>query len=118
MNQRIKVDREGDTVVSIEAAIEWKYAQDPETMRFIAVCVPLNITLEADSVTELFPLMGESMENLFDLIARDGTIDEFLATHNWKPRVQQFPRRVHMPIKARNVSFRPVALNDLQLSAC
>jgi hypothetical protein len=118
MNERIKVRRRGAAVVSIEAEIPWVYAQDPETKRFVAVCNALNITLEADSVTELLPLITESMDKLFSVIAADGSIDEFLRARNWEASPHESPSRVHLPIRASNVSFKSVPLHDLQLAAC
>jgi len=60
------------TVVRIEAKnIGWKVFQSDTSKRWIAICDPLNLTLEGESETELRSLIPEALHLLMtDLFAK------------------------------------------------
>lgn len=117
MKNSIQLKRKGDHLLEIQGEIGWRYAQDPETGHLIAVCTPLNITLEADTIGELLPMMSDAMEDLFDSLVEDGTFEGFLKARNWALRPSVKGAR-HGQVAPPPLSLRPVLLHDLELAAC
>lgn len=71
------------TVVTIQANIPWHAVPSSTSKRWIGVCQPMNLTIEADSLDELHSIIGETMQlTLLDLL-QDDELDGFLRTHGW-----------------------------------
>lgn len=118
MSEHIKVSRSGKHTVNLEGKIDWKYAVDPKSGHIIGICPSLNIVLEAESIEELFKLIGESMAELFSTVVEDGSLEDFLAARKLKPRGLGNVERRRIELNPGNVQIRAVTPNDLELAAC
>lgn len=79
-------------VVQVQAQILWEFYQDPVSSRWIAVCKPLAITLEADTHTELRENIEDALALFMRSIFKDGQFDKFMRQHGWK--AQNLPQNV------------------------
>lgn len=119
MTNRLKVTHKGKDLLSIEGQVQWRYARDPDTNHFAAVCPKLNITLSAESLEELFSLIPESMNSLFTSLAKHGDWDAFFLDKGWSKEESDALQESHSreeqlpPITLLNVPF-----DDLQEVAC
>ncbi len=71
--------------VTIQANVEWAFAQDPASGEWIGVCEPLNLNAMGDTFAELQQCASEAMHLLFLDLFRDGELDAFLKEHGWTP---------------------------------
>lgn len=71
-------------VVQIEARnIAWVGYRDPETGRWIGVCHSLNLNAAGDTFAELQASANEAMALLFEDLAAEGDLDQFLSRNGW-----------------------------------
>ena len=82
----------------LDARIEWKFARDPKSDRWIGVCPALKVTAEADTWAELTQVINEVHNELFRDLLEEGELQPFLAQHGWIPMMP-------IPIKPTNVTF-------------
>lgn len=99
-------------VVQIEgrAQIQWR-AEHTSSGRWIAVCQPMNLVTEADSLDELFSVINEAMQLLLVDLLKDNELEAFLREHGWKARL---PTAVDPTDVKFNVPWQLVAegMND------
>lgn len=76
-------------IVQIQALLQWEYYQDPKSSRWIAVCKPLAITLEADTHTELRENIEDALRLFMRSVFEDGQFERFLQERGWKAKVPQ-----------------------------
>lgn len=94
--------------IGIRAEIPWVAARDPYSLRWVAVCEPLSLTVEVESESELVPVIRESMELLFTDLLESGELDQFLADRGWARRNQlpaHRPRSAQFAFTGWRVSF-------------
>jgi hypothetical protein len=69
--------------VHIEANIAWRASYNPSTKRWLGVCPEVNLTMEADSLDELYSLIEESMDLLMIDLLEDDELDAYLRERGW-----------------------------------
>lgn len=89
-------------VVTVNAQVQWKYSQDPRSGRWIAVCDPLALTIEADTHTELRENIADAMNVLIRSMLKSGDLEEFLRDRGWADAYQTIAKAVRGD---RNVFF-------------
>lgn len=94
-------------IVKIEghAQVQWR-AERGESGRWIAVCQPMSLVTEADSLDELHSVINESMQLLLVDLLRDNELEPFLREHGWKA---QLPAAVDPSAVQFNVPWQLVA---------
>jgi hypothetical protein len=69
--------------IQIKGKLEWRASQSPSSKRWIGICEPLNLAMEAESLDELGSVINESTHALLlDLLA-DNELDSFLRERGW-----------------------------------
>ncbi len=71
-------------IVQIQAQLQWEFYQDAASKRWIAVCKPLAITIEADTHTELRENIEDTLRLFMRSIFEDGEFERFMREHGWK----------------------------------
>ncbi len=84
--------------VRIEANVEWRVAQDPDSGEWIGVCPALNLNAAGDTFAELHQCAGEAMHLLFLDLFKEGELEAFLREHGWTPDIR-------LPKQGSNPSF-------------
>jgi hypothetical protein len=79
-------------MVQVQAKIQWEFYQDPASKRWIAVCEPLGLTIEADSHTELRENIEDSLRLFMRSIFADGQFERFMRERGWV--AQNIPQNV------------------------
>lgn len=106
-------------VVSLEGQLTWKYCHDPKTQKWVAICEPFRITLQADSFPELRESMSESIDAMLTELWSTGDLEPFLEEHGWASitPLPEKPRRsglsFDVPLRTRRVKAR-----DLEEAIC
>ena len=72
------------TVITVESTIQWRFAQDPASGRWIAICDPLRLTIEADSSSELRENIEDALQLFMRSLLRSGDFERFLQEHGWR----------------------------------
>src|SRR5262245_12205200 len=68
------------------AQVQWR-AQRQSSGRWSAVCQPMNLGTEADSLDELHSVINEAMQLLLVDLLKDNELEAFLREHGWQARV-------------------------------
>lgn len=102
-------------IVKIEgsAQVQWR-AERGESGRWIAVCQPMSLVTEADSLDELHSVINESMQLLLVDLLKDNELEPFLREHGWKAHL---PTTVDPSVVQFNVPWQLVAEGSLNDSA-
>ncbi|MGH9638271.1 MAG: hypothetical protein ACRD72_25840 [Candidatus Angelobacter sp.] len=69
--------------IKIQANVIWRAKQSSTSNRWIAVCEPMNLVLEGDSVDELRSLINETTHMLMLNLLEDNELEEFLRARGW-----------------------------------
>ena len=69
--------------VEIQAKLQWQYYRDESSKRWIAVCDPLKVTIEADTHAELIENIEDGLNLLFRSLLRDNELEQFLRMRGW-----------------------------------
>ncbi len=95
-------------VINIEGDLEWKYCQDPESENWVAVCDPLKLTVEADTLPELYESMSEAVDSLLNEMLSTGDLERFLKEHGWSagpiPTGEDRDVQFDVPLNTRRVA--------------
>ena len=67
-----------------QAQLQWQARRSTTSKRWIGVCDPLNLVVEADSLDELHSVIEEALQLLLTDLLRDNELDQFLREHGWK----------------------------------
>ena len=70
-------------VVQVQGQVRWEFYQDAKSGRWIAVCQPLALVLEADSHTELRENIEDSLRLFLRSVFADGQFASFLKERGW-----------------------------------
>jgi hypothetical protein len=93
------------------------YVEEPTSKHFLAICPSLNIFLEADTRSELFSLVSESIDALFTNVVKSGDLNQFLIECGWQEDASRISSAANiMPIP--RFTLDPVSLHDFQAAAC
>jgi hypothetical protein len=71
------------TVVKLEATVQWMTRQSTTSTRWIGVCEPMRLSMEAESLDELHGVINETMQLLLTDLLRDNELDAFLRDQGW-----------------------------------
>jgi hypothetical protein len=71
------------TIVSIESKVQWQVARSATSGRWIGVCQPMNLAMEANSLDELSEVIKESIHLLLIDLLQDNELDQFLRDRGW-----------------------------------
>lgn len=72
-----------EQAIKITANVQWTYALDPESNRWIGVCEPLQLTVEGETQAILMESITETMDALMHDVWETGDLTEFLRRHGW-----------------------------------
>jgi hypothetical protein len=75
-----------------QATVQWQATKSTASKRFIGVCPPMNLSIEADSLDELYSLIPETIHILMRDLLEDNEIQPFLREIGW-----QFPGELPKP---------------------
>lgn len=104
-------------VIQIEANLPWNYTIDRESKRWVAVCQPLKLTIEAEDPQEFLETIRESMDGFFKELLSTGDLDRFLEDHGWR-RLTPIPERRRELYFDVPMSTRRVQERDLHEAVC
>ena len=77
--------------IQLKGNLEWKATQSKTSRRWIGVCEPLNLAMEAESLDELHSVISESIHALMQDLLSDNELDAFLRERGWSAT---FPAKV------------------------
>lgn len=69
--------------VEVRAQLQWMFYRDDRSRRWIAICDPLKVTVEADTHTELRENIADGLNLLFRNLLKDRELDTFLRNRGW-----------------------------------
>ena len=72
-----------------QAQLQWRAQRSIVSRRWIGVCEPMHLVMEADSLDELHSVIDEAMQLMLVDLLRDNELDTFLREHGW--RAQDIP---------------------------
>ena len=72
---------------TIQSKIQWNFFQDQASGRWIAVCDPLRLTIEADSSSELRENIEDALQLFLRSLLKSGDFERFLQEHGWQKRI-------------------------------
>jgi hypothetical protein len=104
-------------VIQIEGNLQWNYAVDHKSNRWVAVCQPLKLAIEVEAPEEFLETIGEAIDGFFRELLSTGDLDRFLGDNGWR-RLTPIPeraRRLHFDVP---LSTRRVEERDLQQAFC
>lgn len=70
-------------IVQVQGQVQWEFHKDQASGRWIAVCKPLAITIEADTHTELRENIEDTLRLFMRSMFEDGEFERFLRDHGW-----------------------------------
>lgn len=69
--------------IEVKASLQWVFYRDERSRRWIAICDPLKVTVEADTHAELRENIEEGLNLLFQNLLRERELDRFLMLRGW-----------------------------------
>ena len=85
-------------VVHVGTSASWQYHRTPHGT-VVAVCNDLNLTLEADTLPDLFATIMEGMEALVEDLAETGDLAQYAEAHGWSiQRIDALEGQFDMPL--------------------
>jgi hypothetical protein len=70
--------------VEVKGQVPWIVTQGSSSKNWIAVCDPMNLALEANSLDELYSVINEGVHLLFLDLVRDNELNEYLSERGWQ----------------------------------
>lgn len=70
------------TVIEIQAQVPWQ-ARQTASSRWIAICEPMNLSTEANSLDELYSVINETMQLVLTDLLEDNELDSYLRDRGW-----------------------------------
>jgi hypothetical protein len=86
------------STIAIQAKLQWRGFRDQGTRRWVAVCDPLNVAVEAGTWSELHAAISDSLNLIFRDLLATGELEGFLKDRGWS---LQSP----LPEKPHNARF-------------
>lgn len=68
--------------IEVDGQVQWQVTKTA-TDRWVAVCDPFALTMEGDSLDDLYANINESIQMLFEDLFEDGELEKFLKSHGW-----------------------------------
>jgi len=75
--------RPQEVTVEINATLQWVFFKDDASQRWIAVCDPLGLTIEAETHTELRENIEDGLNLLFLDLVRENEFEGYLRQRGW-----------------------------------
>ena len=75
--------------IALQANIQWRATQSPTSKRWIGICDPMNLSMEADSLDELHSIVGETLQFVLADLLHDNELDAYLRERGWQVIGQQ-----------------------------
>jgi hypothetical protein len=75
-----------------QATVQWHTTKSTQSKRFVALCEPMNLSIEANSLDELYSIIPETIHLLMRDLLEDNEIQPFLKEIGW-----QFPGELPKP---------------------
>ena len=69
--------------IELNGNLQWLASQSASSRRWIGVCAPLNLALEAESLDELHSVINETTHALMHDLLSDNELDTFLRERGW-----------------------------------
>lgn len=81
--------------IEVDGQVQWRVTKT-DTDRWLAVCDPFGLCMEANSLDDLHANINETIQLLFEDLFEDGELEEFLTARGWtaKPIVPETDRDV------------------------
>lgn len=73
-----------NVVVKLEANIQWHTRPSTTSARWIGVCEPMNLSMEAETLDELHSVIEETMQLVLTDLLRENELQEYLEEHGWR----------------------------------
>lgn len=70
-------------VIEVNAQLQWQFYKDEPSGRWIGVCDPLKLCIEADTTSELRENIEDALGLLFRNLFKDNEFDSFLRARGW-----------------------------------
>jgi predicted RNase H-like HicB family nuclease len=100
--------------VQVGAQIQWLATYNPTSRRWVGICDPMNLTMEADTLDELHSVIEEAIQLMLRDLLEDNELDAYLRDMGWNAQpipVGQLPKNVEFDVpwqlvaeKARGLS--------------
>ncbi len=74
------------TTIALKAQIQWRATFSDASSRWIGICDPMNLALEADSLDELYSVIDETMHIVLLDLLLDDELDRYLQERGWQVR--------------------------------
>ena len=71
-----------ERVVHVGTTASWQYHRTPQNT-VVAICDELQLTLEADTLPELFAMIRDGMEALIEDLAETQYLDQYAKERKW-----------------------------------
>ena len=84
----MKTRRQVVITVNVNGQVQWQVTKDDRSGRFIGVCPPLGLTIEAESHRELMENISDSLHLLMMTMLQQGELDRFLRDRGWTAKTQ------------------------------
>ena len=68
--------------IQVDGQVQWQVCKT-DTGHWVAMCEPFGLTMEGESLDELYDNIGESVQLLFEDLLDDGELDSFLKARGW-----------------------------------
>jgi hypothetical protein len=76
----------GTTVIKLEANLEWLVGPVGQGSRWMAVCEPMDLAIEALTQEELPGMINETLQLVLTELLRENELDSFLTDRGWTAR--------------------------------
>jgi len=67
----------------LQSRVKWSVWQDKQSSYWIAVCDPLGLTVDGESIDDLIKTLLEAQRLLFTDLLEEGDMDRFLTKRGW-----------------------------------
>lgn len=69
--------------VTLEAQIQWHAKPSDTSKRWIGICEPMNLAMEADSLDELHSVINETLDLVLTDLLRENELEAYLRARGW-----------------------------------
>jgi hypothetical protein len=69
--------------ITVTSRVPWRAHYSPSSHRWIGICDPMNLTMEADSLDELHSVINEAIQLMFRDLLEDKELDAYLTGMGW-----------------------------------
>ena len=70
--------------VTLQAQIQWHAKPSDTSKRWIGICEPMNLAMEADSLDELHSVINETLNLVLTDLLRENELETYLRERGWR----------------------------------